>query len=333
MRFCYPSGDTFVGNDAAKRTLSARFAGAQLPHAILLEGPRGSGKRMLSKLLAAAALCEQEDAPCGVCPACRKVFGDCHPDVTVVGGSEEARSFHLDTVRTLRESAYILPNEGKKRVFVLCNVHAMTEQAQNALLKLLEEPPAHVLFLLTCEQRSALLETVLSRVYPVTVGGVSVSEAVAVLQRRLPDKSAEELTRAATLWGGVIGQALQGLQDGSYQETLSLLPRLAQGVVAVNELELLKATAPLEKNKDAVAAVLSGLKLLFRDGLCAAVGGDGYLGTSPETAAELAAALTQQQLLALVQTVEELQVARQFNINHTLFLTLLCSRLRKAAGR
>jgi hypothetical protein len=218
-------------------------------------------------------------------------------------------------------------------VFILCDIQNMTEQAQNALLKILEEPPAHVLFLLTCQQRSQLLETVLSRVFPVTLGGVSTSEAVAVLQRHLPDKPKEELTRAAVLWGGVIGQALQGLREGSYREILAWLPPLAKGVVASSELALLKATAPLEKNKNAVSAVLSGLHLIFRDALCARFGNTSCLGTDPETSRMLAQTLTQGQLLSLLNVVEELQTARLYNINHTLFLTTLCSRLRRAAGR
>lgn len=334
MRWTLPDGTPFAGNDTAKAQLAARLSGGAFPHAILVEGPKGSGRRTLCRLLAAAAVCRGEgDKPCGTCPACRKVFGGTHPDVTVLGGDGEARSFHLDVVRRLREDAFVLPNEAGRRVFILCDVQNMTEQAQNALLKILEEPPAHVLFLLTCEQRSQLLETVLSRVFPVALGGVSAGEAVAVLRTCLPDKSVEELTRAAALWGGVIGQALQGLQEGSYKDILELLPRLTAGIIAPDELTLLRATAPLEKNKEAVTAVLSGLQLIFRDALAARFGGTALLGTDPDGARALSRTLTQQQLLALLRVVEDLQTARLYNMNHTLFLTTLCARLRRAAGR
>ena len=334
MNWTTPDGFRFVGNEAAKAQLSARLKDGTFPHAILLEGPVGSGRRLLARLIAAAAVCrESAERPCGHCPACHKVFAGIHPDVTQLGGEGESRSFHLNAVRSLREDAYILPNEAPRRVFILCDIQNMTEQAQNALLKILEEPPAHVLFVLTCEQRSQLLETVLSRVFPVTLSGVSAEDAVAVLRQHLPDKSADELTRAAALWGGVIGQALRGLQDGSYQEILALLPRLATGIVAPGELTLLKATAPLEKNKEAVGAVLSGLQLILRDALLSRFGQTAFLGTDGESAQVLARTLTQKQLLAELSVIEELQRARLFNMNHTLFLTTLCARLRRAAGR
>lgn len=334
MNWTLPDGSVFAGNDAAKAVVAARLDSGTLPHALLLEGPRGSGRRTMARLIAAAAVCRGEgDRPCGVCPACHKALHSIHPDITELGGNEEARSFHIDAVRALREEAFILPNEAPVRVFILCDVQAMTDQAQNALLKLLEEPPAHVRLILTCENRAQLLETVRSRLFSVTLDGIAPREAAAILRRHLPDRTEDELLRAATLWGGVVGQALRSLQDGSYRDILELLPPLAQGIAAPTELEFLKATAPLEKAKDAVPAVLSGLQLILRDALLCRYDCGPLIGTSPESARLLAQSLTRQQLLAALDVIGELRAARARNINHTLFLTLLCARLRQAAGK
>ena len=334
MKWTLADGTVFAGNDDAKAQFAARLNAGSLPHALLLEGPIGSGRRTMARLIAAAAICrEGGERPCGHCAACQKSLRAIHPDITELGGTEDSRSFSVDAVRALREEAYILPNEASLRVFILCDAQTMTPQAQNALLKLLEEPPAHVRLILTCENRSQLLETVLSRLFSVTLDGIPTADAVAVLRRHLPDRTEEELTRAATLWGGVVGQALRSLQDGSYREILALLPPLAQGIVAPTELALLKATAPLEKAKDAVPAVLSGLQLIVRDALFCRYQCSPLLSTSPESAAILAESLTKQQLLALSDAINDLHVARLRNINHTLFLTLLCSRLRSAAGK
>ncbi|MBO5929419.1 MAG: DNA polymerase III subunit [Clostridia bacterium] len=333
MNWLLPDGSPFVGNAAAKALLSSRLDAGSFPHAILIEGPVGSGRRSLARLLAAAALCSEDQRPCGMCSACRKAFGGIHPDITELGGNGEARSFHIDVIRTLQEDAYILPNEASRRVFLLWDVENLTEQAQNALLKILEEPPAHVLFILTCEQRSLLLDTVLSRVFTVSLSGVSTEEALAVLQSRLPEKSPNELSRAVVLWGGIIGQALRGMEDGSYQEIVDILPTITAGITAPTELSLLLATAPLEKRKEAVPAVLSGLQLIFRDALLAKSGSTVFLGTCPAGSRALAQALTRPRLLALLSVIEDLQQARLRNMNHTLFITLLCARLRRAAGR
>lgn len=334
MNWTLADGSVFAGNDAAKQQIAMRLHSGSFPHALLLEGPIGSGRRTVARLIAAALVCRSDgERPCGHCPACHKVLNAIHPDITEIGGTEDTRSFHIDAVRALREEAYVRPNEAPVRVFILCDVQTMTEQAQNALLKLLEEPPAHVHFLLTCENRSQLLETVRSRLFAVTLGGIPATDAAAVLRRHLPDRDEKELERVASLWGGVVGQALCSLQDGSYREVLELLPPLAKGLVASAELELLKATAPLEKNKEAVPAVLNGLQLILRDALFCRYNCSPLLSTSPETAELLARSLTRQQLLALLNTVDELRAARLRNINHTLFLTLLCSHLRRAAGK
>ena len=333
MNWTLPDGSTFAGNHAVKEQLSALLRSGSFPHAVLIEGPVGSGRRTLGRWLAMAAVCHEAAAPCGVCSACRKAQNGIHPDITELGGDGEARSFHVDVVRRVREDAQILPNDGDRRVFLLCDVQAMSDQAQNALLKILEEPPAHVRFILTCEHRSQLLETVQSRVFPITLSGVSVEEAVAVLRQRLPQTSTEELTRAATLWGGVIGQAVRSLQDGSYADILRWLPPLANGIVSSKELDLLKATAPLEKEKQSIPAILSGLQLLLRDALCLRSGNTALLGTDETAAKTLAHALSRKQLLDLLAVLDELEISRRFNMNHTLFITILCSRLRKAAGR
>ena len=334
MKWTLSDGSVFAGNDAAKAALAARVDSGSLPHALLLEGPIGSGRRTVARLLAAAVVCRSEhEHPCGQCPACRKALQNIHPDIIEIGGAEETSAFNMDAIRALREEAYILPNEAPVRVFILCDVQTMHNQAQNALLKLLEEPPKHTRFILTCENRSQLLETVRSRLFAVTLGGISTEDAVAILRRRLPDRKPEELTRAAALWGGVVGQALRSLQDGSYSDIVALLPTLAEGLMASTEVTLLRATSALEKDKDAVPAVLSGLQLIVRDALFSRYGCGPMLSTAPEVAAKLAGVLTRQQLLAVLDTLGDLQAMRLRNINHTLFLTLLCSRLRSAAGK
>ena len=224
-------------------------------------------------------------------------------------------------MRRLRDTAYVLPNEAAYRVLILSEAQNMTEQAQNALLKILEEPPRHVIFLLTCENRAQLLPTIQSRVMTVTLGGVEEGEAVRALSRRFPDKPEEELQRAAAVFGGLVGQAIEGLEDGTFRKVLELAPAVAAAVAAPDELELMRLTGRLERDKELADGVLAAAALIFRDALVCRCGGGTRISTSPETAQRLAA------------VVEELQQARLRNVNYTLFLTLFCARLRAAAGK
>lgn len=329
MRF-----DGFVGHAVPKARVSAFADRGQFPHALLIEGSRGSGRRTLARLIARAAVCSSNtERPCGVCLACRKATAGSHPDITEYGGDGSARSFHLDTLLGIREDAYVLPNEAPRRVFLLADAQNMTERAQNALLKVLEEPPAHVLFLLTCESRAQLLSTIQSRTVTLSLGPVTAEDALPLLQQELPEQTPEELTRALSLFGGSIGQTLEGLRDGEYQQVLSHLSEMIHALTAPDELPLLKLTASLSRDKARLEALLSALKLIFRDALAGRSGDKSHLSPLPDDAAELATRFTAAQLMRLIAVTEELQTARLRNMNMSLLLTRMCALLREAIGR
>ena len=324
MRF----GD-FIGNEPIKKQLSAEIDGGRFPHALLLEGESGSGRRMLADSIARAALCHATgEKPCGTCPACIKAV---HPDITRLGGADSPLS--VDAIRDLREEAFILPNESAYRVMILCDAQTMTPQAQNALLKILEEPPAHVLFILTCDNRTSLLETIRSRCVCMTLAPVPWEEAAPLLRRRLPAIEEEQLRRAHSLFGGYIGQVIRGVEDGTFRQVLDLVAQFAAAVCEVSELPLLRLTARLEKDKLLSAGVLAGLRLVFRDALVLSYGEQTALSTAPDEALALSHRLSREKLLALIEQTEVLQTALQRNMNNTLFLTRLSACLRQAVGR
>lgn len=319
----------FAGNAAAKKQLASLADSGRFPHALLLEGEKGSGRRTMAMLLARAAMCVAPYArrPCGHCAVCSKSE---HPDIVCYGGDGQALT--VDTVRQLRQDAYVMPNEGAYRVIILAEAQTMTPQAQNALLKILEEPPAHVLFMLTCENRTQLLETIRSRCVCVAMQPVDFEEALPVLRQRLPRAEEIQLRRAHSLFGGCIGRVIDGVTDGTLQEVIDLLPPLARALTDPQELPLMELIGRLEKKKELTEGVLSGLVLMLRDALAARCGSPLRLSTAPEQAQQLASRLTGQRLAGLLQTVEALQSDLHRNMNNTLFLTRLCACLRQAAG-
>ena len=134
-----------------------------LSHAYLLTGGSAYSRAALARRLAAAYLCEGERPPCGACRACRKVSADTHPDVSRTAPAPDKREIAVDQIRSLRADAYIRPNEGRRKVYIIDPADAMNPAAQNALLKVLEEGPSYAAFLLLAERPGLLLDTVRSR--------------------------------------------------------------------------------------------------------------------------------------------------------------------------
>lgn len=138
-------------------------AGGALPHAWLLFGPRRE-REDLAAFLASALLCEGEgERPCGSCSHCRKLSKGIHPDLITLRRLPDKREMSVEQVRSLHREAWILPNEAARKVFYLPEADTMNVSGQNALLKLLEEPPAGAAFLLLGDNPGSFLSTVRSR--------------------------------------------------------------------------------------------------------------------------------------------------------------------------
>lgn len=327
MRF-----EDFVGNEQAKALLGAAVDSGRLPHALLIEGPRGSGRKRLAHLFAKAAVCRGDDKPCGVCSQCRKAQTG-HPDITMLRGDGSAKSLSVAIIRELREQAAVVPNEADHKIAILADADCMNVQAQNALLKILEEPPPYMLFVLTAQSRTQFLPTVQSRCVCISLLGVPEAQALPILRERLPALDEQELLMRTRLFSGCIGAVIDSLDDETFARTVEVIKAIASAITAPTELELMKATAPLEKDKLLTDTVLGGLLLVLRDALTLSAGGRTTVGVSPDIAVALSKSLTRPRLIACLEVVEDLQVSRRRNINQTLAITLLCARLRAAAGR
>ena len=154
--------ETLLGNEQLKKNLSQSISSGHISHFYLISGPAGSGKRTLSKLLAAAILCRESQKPCMRCPSCRKVLSGSHPDFITVDDPEK-KTVPVDLIRQARGDMYIQPNEAERKIYLFPRAQDMGLPGQNALLKVLEEPPSYGVFLLLTDNPNKLLPTVRSR--------------------------------------------------------------------------------------------------------------------------------------------------------------------------
>ncbi len=202
------------GTKELKGTLSAALREGILSHAVLIEGEKGTGRKELALWLAKAILCRGEIRPCENCSVCRKIENGNHPDVEIYGGEGGARSFHIESIREIKNSLWLAPNESEQKVYVLFNIEDMTQEAQNALLKSLEEPPAHARFIMTCDNRRSLLDTIISRSTVYTLEPPTREECAAALLEKFPEFSEKEAEVFSIAYGGNFGAASSGISEG-----------------------------------------------------------------------------------------------------------------------
>ena len=256
-----------LGNSALREQLGAACAAGKLSHCCAICGPEGSGKRTLARILAAAMQCQSNDAPCYSCPACRKVFSGNHPDVVLCEDTEH-KLFGVESARRIAADACIRPNEGRSKVYIF--PQELGIPAQNALLKLIEEPPAYASFLFLTPDPERLLPTVRSRCQMLFMTPLDPQELHSALRERFPDRSEADRLAAQSVSGGWLGQAISAMETSSFSERTMLFAAAFTGRDALTMTELLAGMERL--SRDELLQELNGWLLLCHQALRADAG-------------------------------------------------------------
>ncbi len=210
--------DDLVGQQAVTQTLKTQLESGKLSHAYLFTGSRGTGKTSSAKILAKAVNCEdlQHGNPCGVCRACRAIDSGACMDVLEI---DPASNNGVDNVRDLRDDAVYTPSQVRRRVYIIDEVHMLSISAFNALLKIIEEPPEHLLFILATTELHKVPATILSRCQRFSFRRISQEDIAARLQY-VAYRENIDLDESAA-------RVLARMADGGMRDGLSLLDQCA----------------------------------------------------------------------------------------------------------
>lgn len=301
------SFDALLGNARLKENIRRSVSSGRASHFYLISGPQGAGKHTLAKLLAASLLCTGTEKPCNTCSHCRKIQTNNHPDYITVNDPEH-KNLPVKIVREIRDEMFIRPNEGAKKIYMIDQ--EMGIEGQNALLKVLEEPPAYGVFMILTENPNNLLPTIRSRCTHLALTALEDSVMQRELSARFPVKGPQDIRAAITRSGGYLGQAITLLEGESIFAPQSL--SFADHFLHKNGLELALLLVSMEKLKrdQAVPIFEQWLSILHSALMCRS----GMDSLAPQ-AREIAQSRSSRELLEAVEIMKKAILYTKSNVS------------------
>ena len=311
------------GNTHALECIDRAVNAGKLHHAYLLYGEKGLGKKELASYFAKTILCHGEHRPCGVCSSCHKFDSNNHPDVLWLHGDSGKNELTISRIREIKADAYIAPNDGEYKVYLLTDCQKMQAPAANALLKLLEEPPDHVVLILTATSRAELLETIVSRCIPVGVYSVSDDDCAEALMQ-IGGVALEEARRISAVCAGNIGKGLDMLNTA---DVLVSPEDFCENLAGGQEYMMLVSLNRLTNDKKGYKEFLSAVSEELRDALVVKSGGTRAIAASHKLVKKLASTFTVKQLMTKYRIVSKAMQNIDANANMSLLSTWIVGKL------
>ena len=254
-----------VGHKDILKYISSAVENNRVSHAYILNGERGSGKKMLANLFAMTLLCETGDnEPCGKCHSCKQAESGNHPDIIRVT-HEKPNSISVDDIRTqVNNTVDIKPYQGPYKVYIIPQADMMTPQAQNAILKTIEEPPSYAVFLLLTENAETLLPTINSRCVMLKLRNIKDTLIKKYLMENLeiPDYKADMCTAFAQ---GNMGRAIMLANSDHFNEIREEAVQLLKHISEMALNEIVAAVKNISVYKLEITDYLDIIMIWYRD--------------------------------------------------------------------
>lgn len=260
------------------------------PHSIVICGEKGQGKKMLAKYIAAQLMCESgTGTPCGKCRSCRMLEHNAHPDFITVTANDNG-NYQADTIRSMVSDAVIKPNEGDFKVYLIPDLDKSTStavQVQNILLKLVEEPPAHCVIILTAASKQIFLQTIISRVLCLTAELCSPAQAKEWLIAK-NKYSDDEIRRAVECCHGNFGRCIEFIEGDILPAAYEIAVGCTDAMINRDEYAVLKALFKADGKKAVFRQAMVFLSEISRDACAARLGVKQLAGCYKNGSAKLA---------------------------------------------
>ena len=300
--------ESLMGNQRIKDNLRSSLQKGRASHFYLISGPEGSGRHTLARILAAALMCDGVHQPCMGCEACRKVMAGVHPDFITVDDPEK-KTVPVDLVRQARADVYVQPNEGRRKIYLFPRAQDMLPPSQNALLKILEEPPAYGVFILITDNPEKMLQTVRSRCVELPLRPLDETTLRRELEKRFPKAGPEAVQAAVVRSGGYLGQAENLLRTG---EEPAQVREFAQAFAGRNALALTELLVPMEKwKRDQLMAMLQQWVDILEESFACRAGGRAV----SELARTVSAGRSSAEILAAIRQLQKCLEYAQGNVS------------------
>lgn len=324
--------ENILGNEELTGHLRKAVRTGRVGHAYLITGEPGSGRKMIAEAFAAALLCERHgDDACGTCSACKRVASGSHPDLIWVR-HEKPNVITVDEIRSqIVNTVDIRPYEDGRKIYICPDAEKMNPQAQNALLKTIEEPPEYAVIILTAQGTEGLLPTILSRCTHLATRPVPDKAVRQYLMDtfRFPDYEAGVYTAFSQ---GNIGRAREAASDAAFDDMLGRTLQLVRQAHDMSTAEISERARELKDSKDKIDDILDICLMYVRDVLYykATADPDSLIFTREiSSIRKNAAASSYEGLQEILSAIDKCRVRIRANVNFELALELLLLTIKE----
>lgn len=312
------------GNSIIKDIIGKNIKSGYTNHAYVFEGPAGSGRHTAVMSIIKSYLCENKNdstvpLPCMKCKSCIKISKGLWSDIEIISNNDKL-SIGIQKIRDIKKNLYISPNDGDFKFYIIENAELMTEEAQNALLLSLEEPPEFVVFFLICENSAKLLETIKSRALIFRMQLFTNKELYDFLNSGIKgSKSENEISEICSASNGTLGQAYALLHDTSIikQGNENIIKSLLN-IFQNNRLELIKETQNISYSKEEASLLFIKMEMCIRDIIAVKQAGKSaplLFFFSPEDIPREMISVSLRKLINLCQNIEKAIYDISYNVN------------------